>query len=364
MVLARKDPVRIKDLAEHFGVSPSTVSRALSPKGRSLISADLAARIRAKAEEMGYVGDVYATGLRTGRTRTVGVIIPDIQNPIFPPIVRGIQNRMDEAGLVTLIAYSDNRIDLARREVERLLGRRVDGLIYASAFLEDPVIDFCHEQGVSLVLLNRSVRGARGIYHEVLNDEAEGIRQTVAHLAALGHRRIVHFNGPVDVLQGLERREALRRYAAEYGLEAQECECTAFSREEGARCARQFLSAGPSATAIVAGNDLIAIGAVQVFKEAGLRVPDEVSVVGFNGMPFSEMFDPPLTTVAIPHVQLGARAAEILLGEMQGESEGPLTVKLEPVLVARRSSGPAPDGAVDGPPRATETSLHPSIPSS
>jgi LacI family transcriptional regulator len=331
------NPVRIRDIAEMFGVSTSTVSRALNPKTASLISAELVAQIREAAERLGYVSDAYASGLRTGQTNTVGVIIPDILNPIFPPIVKGIQSRLYEAGVVTLIAYSDNQVEVAQREIERMLARRVEGLILASAFVDDPSVYYCQEQGVPLVLLNRSVRSA-SMMHQVLNDDALGIELAVQHLKSLGHQRLCHFAGPPNILQGVERLDAFLRCCARMGMIASYLECEQFTLESGAKAALQFLEGEHDSTGIIAGNDLIAVGATQTFKQHGKRVPEDYSMVGFNGMPFSDLFDPPLTTVAIPHGEMGGRAADIILQEIETTAQARQHVKLQPELMVRAST--------------------------
>jgi len=332
--------VRIKDLAEIIGVSTSTISRALNPGTQNRISKELVLRIQETANRLGYVGDVYASSLRTGLSKTVGVIIPDILNPVFARIVKGIQHRLYTNDIITLTAYSDNRIELAQREIERMLARRVDGIITASAFVDDPTVAYCQSRGIPLVLANRSIRVSESI-HQVLNDEALGIQLALKHLQALGHRRICHLAGPQNILQGLQRLDAFLRHCAQQKLLASYYECSAFSIEGGIEGASCFIEQTNDATAIIAGNDLIALGAVKHLREAGKRIPEDISIVGLNGMPFCEMFAPPLTTVAIDHEEMGVRAAEIMLNILAQPELSSQRVELSPQLIVRQSTAQA-----------------------
>lgn len=329
--------IRIKDLADILGVSTSTVSRALNPQTQNRISKELVQRIQETATRLGYVGDVYASSLRTGLSRTVGVIIPDILNPVFARIIKGIQHRLYQSDIIALSAYSDNRTELAQREIERMLARRVDGIITASAFVEDPTVEYCQSRGVPLVLVNRSIR-ANGRIHQVLNDEALGIRLAIAHLQALGHRHLCHLAGPQNILQGVQRLDAFLRHCAQEKLLASYHECTGFSIEGGVAGAQWFIEQANDATAIIAGNDLIALGAMKVLREAGKQVPEDISMVGFNGMPFCELFAPSLTTVAIAHEDMGARAADIMLRILAHPELPRQHEQLSPQLIVRDST--------------------------
>ena len=334
--------VRIKDIAEHLGLSPSTVSRALNPETMSMISAEVVAEVKQTARKLGYIVDVTAAGLRRQKTFTVGMVVPDILNPVFPPIIAGVQNYLSDQGYVTFVVYSNNDQHTATAEIKNLVARKVDGIILASAFLKDSSVRFCIEQSIPLVLVNRSIQNG-SLVHQVLDDDSHGISLAIDHLHHLGHRQLVHFAGPQNILHGIQRLQAFTQDCEALGLGHEIVELDSFTVEAGREGIRQITSRNLECSAIVAGNDLIAVGAIQALQELGVRVPKNISIVGFNGMPFSEMFNPPLTTVAIPHKNLGQQAARLLLEEINNPGGPKQKVLLTPTLLVRGSATRAPE---------------------
>lgn len=333
--------VRIKDIAEHLGLSASTVSRALNPDTKSMISAEVVQQVTETAQSLGYVVDVTAAALRRQKTFTVGMVVPDILNPVFPSIIVGVQRYLAERGYVVFVVYSSNDQRTAMAEIRKLVGRRVDGIIFASAFLNDRSVQYCMTQGEPLVLVNRSIANG-SLVHQVLDDDAHGISLALEHLHELGHRKLVHLAGPQDISHGVERRRAFINGCTDRGIEHEVVVLDGFTVEAGNDGVRQMVERKLRCTAIVAGNDLIALGAVQSLRALGKRVPKDVSVVGFNGMALSDMFDPPLTTVAIPHKNLGEQAARVLVEEMENPGGPSQKVLLTPTLLKRGSAVRAP----------------------
>jgi LacI family transcriptional regulator len=329
----------LRDVAQMAGVHPATASRALNPQTRPLVNADTARKVLRAAESIGYQPNPIARSLKTARTTTVGLVIPDLTNPLFPPIVRGIEDVLTSVGYSALIVNTDN--DPAREEtaVESLRFRQVEGLIIATARRDHPLLVRLHRTGVKMVLVNRRVDGLE--LPSVTADDDAGIGTAVQHLAALGHTRIAHLAGPHDTSTGVARARAFRHAVRDLGLDddpALVTECDHWSETAGAQGLRRLLDAGTRCTAIVAGNDLIALGCYDVFAERGIRCPDEISVVGFNGMPFLDKMNPPLTTVAIPHYDLGTEAARLLLDTIDEPDRLPRSVLLAPSLVVRAST--------------------------
>jgi len=332
-----KRRVRMKDIADTLNISLSTVSRALNADTNGRISPEVVAEVQATAKRLGYISDETAAGLRRQRTFTVGMVVPDILNPVFPPIIKGAQNYLAKLGYVMFIVYSDNNQNVATSEIQKLIGRRVDGLILASAFVDDHSVDYCREQGTPFVLVSRTTKNSSHIA-QVLEDSAEGMAQSIEHVYQLGHRKLVHLAGPANIFQGLERRNTFERYCAERGIDAEVIQLEAFSTQAGEAGAQRFLAQGLDSTALLAGNDLIAVGAIKVLREAGVRVPEDISVIGYNDMPLADMLNPPLTTIAIPHAHLGEKAAKLLV-EAIDSPEGPKQkVWLTPSLVVRQST--------------------------
>lgn len=335
-------PVTLRDVAERAGVHPGTASRALNPQTQGLVSEATVRRVKQAAKELDYRPNPMARGLKTNRTTMVGIIVPDLSNPLFPPIVRGAEVELSLAGYTTIIADTDNDPEREAAALTALRARQVDGLLIASARREDEAVREMFEQGLPMVLINR--RSERVALPAVTGDDPYGIELAVRHLAELGHTSIAHLSGPSDMSTGLSRSRTFRHVVAELGLDDSPdlvVECTTYSIEEGARAARKlFDAARPSA--VVAGNDQIAVGVVDVLRELGLRCPEDVSVVGFNDMPFVDKLSPPLTTVRVPHSQIGAEAARILLRWMTERTASSSTTTLPVELVVRGSTAPAP----------------------
>jgi LacI family transcriptional regulator len=337
--MMRMSTPTLRDVAQLAGVHPATASRALNPQTRPLVNADTARKVLRAAESIGYQPNPIARSLKTARTSTVGLVIPDLTNPLFPPIVRGIEDVLTPVGFSAWIVNTDN--DPAREEtqVESLRSRQVEGLIIATARREHPLLVRLHQMGVRMVLVNRRVDGLE--LPSVTADDDAGIEMAVTHLAALGHRRIAHLAGPQQTSTGVVRARAFRHAVRDLGLDDDPgliVECGYWSETEGAQGLRKLLDSGVSCTGIVAGNDLIALGCYDVFAERGMRCPDDMSVVGFNEMPFLDKMNPPLTTVSIPHYEIGVEAARMLLDTIEEPERHPRSVHLAPSLVVRAST--------------------------
>jgi LacI family transcriptional regulator len=329
----------LRDVARLAAVPPGAVSRALNPETRRMVNEETARRVLAAAAQLDYRPNPIARGLKTNRSLTVGVLVPDLTNPLFPPIVRGIQDRLEQSGYTPLIANTDNDPDRERMDFEAMRARQVDGVITATARLDHEVLDEMGAAGLPIVLVNR--RLTAGALPSATVDDREGARMAVEHLAGLGHTRIAHLGGPQTLSTGRLRWEGFVEGMRRARLEIDPARVhfgDAFTEPEGARLCLELLRDGTDATAIVCGNDLMAIGCYDVFGELRIRCPDELSVVGFNAMPFSDRFNPPLTTVGIPHYEIGAAAADLLLARLQKPDAPARHVVLRPTLIVRGST--------------------------
>lgn len=331
----------LRDVAKAAGVHAATASRALNPQTRRLVNAETARRVLRVAESLGYQPNPIARGLKTAKSRTIGLVIPDLMNPLFPPIVRGIEDVLGSAGYSAFIVNTDNDPDREESQVGSLLSRHVEGLIVATASLEHPLLMRLHAQGVKMVLVNRRTDGLD--VPSITPDDTAGIGLAVKHLAGLGHRRIIHLAGPQTTSTGVARSRAFQMVLREHGLDDRSplvVACEYWSEAEGARVLREVLDSGTEFSAVVAGNDLIALGCYDVFAERGISCPADISVVGFNNMPFLDKMRPPLTTVAVPHHQIGREAARMLLESIEEPDRPPRSVLLPPSLVTRASTAP------------------------
>lgn len=340
---APRVPVTLVDVARTVGVHPSTASRALNTRTRSKVSPATVALVLDAAARLGYQPNSLARGLKMSRTFTVGMLVPDLTNPLFPPIVRGIEDRLRESGFTLVIANTDNDDVNERSLLEAMVGRRVDGLILATARRDYPLIDEIREAGIAAVLVNRTTD--QTVVPAVLGDDHSGISQAVRHLVRLGHTRIAHVGGTQAVSTGVARYHSFVSAMMMEGLEPDPkliVFAEWFREDRGADAFRTLVDSGADFTAVVCGNDLIALGCYDVMRERGLRCPEDVSVVGYNDTPFNDKFTPPLTSVRLPHYNLGYRAAGLLVELMQDGDTPPAEVRLRPELVVRGSTGPPP----------------------
>ena len=339
--------ITLKDVAQAVGVHVSTVSRALDPKTRHLITPDVAGRILSVSESLGYRQNAAAYSLRTNRTRAIGVVIPDITNPIFPPLIRGVEDALAAHDYVAILANTDS--DMRREEgiSETLRARGVDGLILASVEREDDTIARLSQEGVPIVTVNRKVDNPD--ISSVVHDDDDGIRKILDYLSSLGHRDIAKIAGPPSLSTGDDRYRAFQRHRAALGLDstpALVAFAQNFNEAEGERCVAELLATTSRFTAIVCANDRLAIGAIAALRERGFACPRDISVTGYNDMPMVDRLHPPLTTIRIKQYRAGLAAAELLHSMLQiaPELRRPQHVLLPVELVVRGSAQryPAP----------------------
>ena len=328
------------DVAKSAGVHLSTASRALNETTSNQISPETVKKVRKAARDLEYSINTVARGLRTKRTQTIGVIVPDLTNPIFPPIVRGIDSYLGPRGYSVLVVNTDNDAQSERQHFESLMRRQVDGLIIATGHTDKTILADYHNQGITAVMVNREAAGAP--YPAVIGDDAAGISMGVAHLASLGHKKLLHLSGPAESSTSKNRAQAFTDACKKLGLQGKIIRCAAYSIDAGTVAMDKFLDQNPkSITGVVAGNDLLALGVYHSLRAHGLKCPQDVSVVGFNNMPFANDFQPPLTTIDAPHFEMGVQAARIILNEIEGGASSPVKIMLPVSLIVRGSTAQA-----------------------
>jgi LacI family transcriptional regulator len=313
----RKSRTTLKDVARAVGVNVSTVSRALNPDSRHGVSEPLAARIRAASRRLKYAPNAAASSLRTSRTRTVGVIVPDITDPAYPPIIRGIEDGLATHGYVAILANTDGDARRQQRIIETLRARSVDGLILATVARADPPVTRLAGE-LPLVTVVRANDDAR--IASIVHDEEDGIRRILTHLVSYGHREIAMVAGPQTLSTGFRRLRAFEQQRKALGLARTKPNVAfamAFNEGEGERCAEELLARGQAFTALVCANDRLAVGAIAALRRHGLRCPEDVSVTGYNDMPLADRLLPPLTTVRVQHHKGGFESAELIVELMR-----------------------------------------------
>lgn len=331
----------LRDVAERARVHPSTVSRALNGDTRALVNQATVRRILKVADELGYQPNSLARSLKTNRTMTIGMLIPDLTNPVFPPIVRGIEDGLADDGYTLVLANTDGDPAKERRLVEVMRGRKVDGLLLATALREYSLLDELVAARLPVVLVNRT--SEQPSVPSVTPDDHAGMGLAVRHLVSLGHTRIAHVAGPQTMTTGLARYHSFLSWMQVAGLEADPrlvVFAEQFKEPAGATACGELFGRGSEFTAIVAGNDLLALGCYDALSARDLRVPDDVSVVGHNDIPFADNFGPPLTTVRIPHYEIGVKAAQLMLEAVRQRDASPVAVHLAPSFVLRASTAP------------------------
>lgn len=338
--------VTIMDVAARAGASRSSVSRYLN--GHTVREAQA---IASAIAELGYEASPIARSLRSGRTRSVGVIVADVANPFFAAAFKGIETvarqHSDSSpdSVQLFLCNTEESIDRLLEVLDGLSGR-VDGLVIAPPTETAPP-DVLLRQRVPLVLLDREFSGDP-FADAVLIDNEGGMAAAVRHLAELGHERIGLISGPLNTTPGQGRYDGYCRGLAQSGLPRRD-ELVVFGdfrKESGRTGAAQLLDMVPRPTAMVAANNLMALGALSEFVARGLRIPDEVTFVGFDDLENAALLRPAISTVGRPMEEQGAKAMELLLARLRGEEGPPQRIVLPTRFVARESSGPPPVGSV------------------
>lgn len=331
----------ILDVARLSGVSVSTASNALA--GKRHVKAETRERVQRIAEEIGYAASAAARGMRLKRTWSIGLIVGDIANPFVPEVVRGIEDVIWRERNNLILCNTDSDLDKRRAYLRSLVGRQIDGLLIASQALDAGDMQLIARAGIPAVTLNR--RPQVGALDYVGIDNRHGIRLAMDYLLALGHRRIAFIKGIVDSTSAGDRFGAYVQALEEAGLPSEPTLVAQgdYTLPSGAAAARQLMAQERPPTAIVAANDLTAIGALGTLHEMGVRVPDEVSVVGFDDIYLSDHPLVKLTTVQHPKRETGIAAASYLLQRIQdGVQDPPRTMVLKPALLVRGTSGRPP----------------------
>ena len=324
-----KSSPTIYDIARLAGVNPSTVSRALSKPGR--VSAKTQKIIEDAAEQLNYQVNPFARALPTGRTQTIGLIVADITNPTFFDIIRGAETTGSARDYTLVLAESAESPDTELIAARRMLGT-VDGLILASPRMDDEKIRALAADK-PVVVINREIGGVPC----VVPDVNKGIGQAVRSLAANGHQQLAYVAGPPQSWMSRRRWEGVQAACDWYKLGAVRLESSKPTVDGGRQVARDVLASG--ATAVITYNDLLAIGLMQELQAAGMHVPDQISIVGFDDIFGADFTTPALTTVRSPLGECGSRAAALLLDMLLGQ-EGPAeAVRVDTELVVRGSSG-------------------------
>jgi LacI family transcriptional regulator len=331
--------VTLQDVAAEAGVHASTASRALDPEKAKLVNPDTRERVRSVARDLGYRGDAVASGLRRGRTNTLGLVVADISNPFIGPVVRGIENNLEGRGKMLFVAETQDDHGRISRVMDSLLGRRVDAVITTAARRGDERLLREVARQVPIVLAVRDLPDSGLV--AITHDDERGGRLAAEHLVAQGHRRVAQLPGSDDISSFRGRARGFRAGLAGTGVEL--VEPSESGRHpvfvEGRRLLELLLTEQDELpTAVFAHNDLMAFGALQALSRHGLSCPADIAVIGYNDTLMTEFTDPPITTVRLPGYELGRMAADTAVGLIENGHPHEPPPSLPPVLVPRRST--------------------------
>lgn len=332
--------MNINDVATLAGVSTATVSHVIN-KTR-YVSEETTLAVQAAIAKVGYTPNIHARNLAAGYSRTLGLIISDITNPFFPDLVKTIQDCALEPGYEVIVANTDYQSEHDVPCVQRLLEFRVRGVMFLTTEKNDAAMERLLQSRTPTVYLDIGKVGP--LASNIRIDYEKGVHEAVEHLLALGHKRIAFISGPSHLVSAQLRRaafvSAMQKYESSRSTPAILCEGD-FRLESGQRAVRELLARDEKPTAIVAANDLMALGALGELKKAGLSVPRDVSIVGCDDVYLASLVDPPLTTIMIPRAEIGRAAVEAVL-QMKAEGGPPgREIRIGTKLVVRGSSVPA-----------------------
>ena len=341
-------PVTLKELAERARVHPSTISRVANRDPGLRVGASTRARIEALLRETEYRPNGVARGLKLRQSFVLAVVIPDVTNPFFAALFRGIEDGAAARGYNVLLCNTDGNPDRQRSHLRALHARRVDGVILASTVLHDPSVRWLRAERLPYALVNRFSDEGQDPFTG--SDDFLGGKLATQHLLALGHRRIAHLAGQVTVSTGVLRRRGYLAALEEAGLNADPGLVieAGYTEESGAAAAHRLLASNNPPNAIVAVTDMVAVGALGVARRLGLRIPEDVAIVGYNDIPLASRLEPGLTTMHVPIHEFGTTAAALLLDQIDRGGASPRRVVFTPELVVRGSTVAGADRQASG----------------
>ena len=328
--------VTLKDIGKEVGVSATTVSRALNNKPD--ISYQVKQKIKEVAERLGYSPNALARSLKAKKTSSIGVLIADIADPFFAPIVKGIENTARQMGYSIILCDTGGEYEQEKLALQMMLEKRVDGLLITPCQTEYGDILELERKKVPFVLLGRHFDVVESDY--VITDEIGGAFSATDYLIKKGHKKILFINGPDYISSAKERLVGYKRALQEHAVlfDKSLVKEGALKMEDGYRIMKKILSAGTKFTAVFAYCDFVVLGIMQALEEAKLKIPEDIAIVGYDDVAFARFLQVPLTTVHIPKYELGKEAMKLLKKKIEGEIQEPQAVILETKLVIRKSA--------------------------
>ena len=330
--------MRIKDVAREAGVSTATVSHVIN--NTKYVTDITRERVLRAIKSCDYYANAHARTLASGRSNIIGLLVSDISNPFFPELVKSIEDAAFECGYNLILVNTNYDAKRAADYVRRMIELNVAGVALMTTELDRKLIEELARRKVPVVLHNVGITGEH--MSDVLVDYGSGIEEAVEHLVSLGHRRIAHIAGPGRFRSAVMRRQSFLDSVSRHlpGVPTPAIYEGDFKFDGGRRAASELLAANEFATAVVVANDMMALGAMHEFRAAGLTIPRDISVVGFDDISFAALSQPPLTTVCSPRVEIGRKAIEALMATIKQSGASGEEVSVRTFLVLRSTTAP------------------------
>ena len=330
--------MRIKDVANEAGVSTATVSHVINET--KYVAEETKKKVRDAIGKLNFYPNAHARSLASGKSNIIGLLVSDITNPFFPELVKSIEAAAFERGYNVILFNTNYDAKRAADYVRRLIELKVAGVALMTAELDPNLIDELAAKEVRVVFNDLGIVGQH--MSNIVLDYSAGIEEAVRHLVSLGHENIVHISGSSRIRSGIIRRDAFINAMKKHFPNKKKTLVFEgdFRFESGQLAASEILNLKELPTAVVIANDMMALGAMQEFKSAGLQIPKDISIVGFDDIAFAALSDPPLTTICSPRVEMGRRAVEALITTIKMPTEPGVEIKIPTYLINRKSTAP------------------------
>lgn len=325
----------LREIAKHAGVSVGTASNVLNRPG--LVAPETVKRVQQVIEELGYIPNGYVKQMSAGQSRTLGLVVPNVSNPFFAEVARGVEDAAAKKNYAVFICNTGESNQREERFMGVLIEQLVKGVLITPTSMKPGHIKTLKERGISVTLLDAP--GKSSSECSVSVNDIRGGEIAIEHLVSLGHTHVAWVNGPETIPQAADRSKGVATAAKLHKVQIETIRTPGMKFACGEEAAQEFLTLSPRPTAMFCANDLLALGAMRTLLAAGLRIPEDVSLIGYDDIEFAPSAAVPLTSIAQPAYQLGYTAAELLLSECEGnETHAHQDVRFQPELVARTST--------------------------
>ena len=327
--------VSLRDVAKSAKVSVGTVSNVLNRP--EIVAEKTLLRVRETIKELGFVPNGFARQLRFGNSRTIGLILPDVANPFFTEVARGVEDGANKRDYAVFLCNSDESVIKEERYINVLIEQQVRGVLFAPSDIKSNRMDEMKSRGISVTLLDRELKG--GSHCSVSVDDVHGGRIAIEYLSELGHQNIAWVAGPESIPQVADRGIGVAKAAKAGGLSIQAIRVQLQNSAQGEEAAKSILKLPKMPTAVFCANDLLALGVMRGLMAAKVKVPDQVSILGYDDINFASSAAVPLSSISQPAYQMGVTAADLLLSECEdGDSHQHQQIRFQPKLVEREST--------------------------